>query len=352
MLDVRAWLVWLVSVLAVASTTRNPFYLALVALSLGVVQAVAMPDVIAERRRLVVSPWRLARVLLPLSIAFNALTVHVGETVLFRVPTAWPLVGGPVTLEAAAFGALNGAALLLLLVGFGMLNAAVPMRDLLRLTPRAFHQMGVVVSIALTFFPHTLRTLARVREAQAIRGHRVRGVRDWTPLVVPLLVGGLEQAMGLAEAMVARGYGSTRAADQPLGVRILLVLGLLSVLVGWAGRMVLPEWSLQVGPGLLTLGTGVALLGVALVLLALWWAGQDVLYTTYRPRRLTARDVGVMVAAALAIGAVFLPGRLAYSVYPRLSLPPFDLLRGGLLLGLLGPALFREGHTTTQIGAD
>jgi energy-coupling factor transport system permease protein len=351
MFDVRAWLVWLVSVLAVASTTRNPLYLALVALSLAVVQAVAIPDVATERRGLVVSPWRLARVLLPLSIAFNALTVHVGETVLFRLPAKWPLIGGPVTLEAAAFGALNGAALLLLLAGFGVLNAAVPMRDLLRLTPRAFHQMGVVVSIALTFFPHTLRTLARVREAQAIRGHRVRGVRDWTPLVVPLLVGGLEQAMGLAEAMVARGYGSTRAADQPVGVRVLLVLGLLGVLVGWAGRMVLPEWSLQVGPRQLALGTGVALLGAALVLLALWWAGQDVLYTTYRPRRLNARDVGVMVAAGLAIGAVFLPGRLAYSVYPRLSVPPFDLLRGGLLLGLLGPALFRERHKTTQIGS-
>ncbi len=348
MFDARAWLVWLVAVLAVASTTRNPFYLAQVALSLAVVWTVAVPSADLNRQELALSPWRLARVLLPLGVAFNALTVHVGETVLFRLPGNWPLIGGPITLEAAVFGALNGAALLLLLVGFGVLNAAVPMRDLLRLTPRAFHQVGVVVSIALTFFPHTLATLARVREAQAIRGHRVRGVRDWTPLVVPLLVGGLEQAMGLAEAMVARGYGATRAAEQPVGVRLLLVLGLLGVLMGWAGRMVLPAWRLRLGPAQLALGTGVAVAGAGLVLGALWWAGRGVRHTTYRPRRLEAADVAVMAAAGLALTTVFQPARLAYSVYPSLALPPFDLLVGGLLLGLLGPALFVQTRRSSQ----
>jgi energy-coupling factor transport system permease protein len=352
MLDARAWLVWLVAVLAVASTTRNPLYLAQVALSLAVVWTVAIPTARADRRGLAVSPWRLALVLLPLGVVFNALTVHVGQTVLFRLPAGWPLIGGAITLEAAVFGALNGAALLLLLVGFGVLNAAVAMRDLLRLTPRAFHQVGVVVSIALTFFPHTLATLARVREAQAIRGHRVRGVRDWTPLVVPLLVGGLEQAMGLAEAMVARGYGTTRAAEQPVGVRLFLVLGLLGILLGWAGRMVLPAWALRLGWAELALGTALAVLGAALVVGALWWAGRGVLHTTYRPRRLDARDAAVMAAAGLALVPVLLPGRLAYPVYPSLTLPPFDLLIGGLLLGLLGPALFGSGHRLVTPGSD
>ena len=36
----------------------------------------------------------------------------------------------------------------------------------------------------------------RIREAQAVRGHRVQGIRDWLPIVVPLLVSGLERAMG------------------------------------------------------------------------------------------------------------------------------------------------------------
>ena len=48
MLDARAWLVWLVAVLAVASTTRNPLYLAQVALSLAVVWTVAIPTARAD----------------------------------------------------------------------------------------------------------------------------------------------------------------------------------------------------------------------------------------------------------------------------------------------------------------
>ena len=48
--------------------------------------------------------------------------------------------------------------------------------------------------MAITYVPETARHFQRIREAQAIRGHRLRGLRDWRPIVIPLLVGGLERA--------------------------------------------------------------------------------------------------------------------------------------------------------------
>src|SRR4030065_1354430 len=95
-----------------------------------------------------------------------------------------------------------------MLLSFMLLNLALPVRDLLRLIRRAFFPVAVVTSIAVTYLPTTLRQFQQIREAQAVRGHQVRSLRDWLPLLMPLLVGGLEHAMQLAEAMTARGFAS------------------------------------------------------------------------------------------------------------------------------------------------
>jgi energy-coupling factor transport system permease protein len=43
-----------------------------------------------------------------LTIPFNALMIHAGDYVLFRLPEGWPLVGGAITLEAVLYGAASG----------------------------------------------------------------------------------------------------------------------------------------------------------------------------------------------------------------------------------------------------
>jgi len=200
MLDARTWLVWALSTLVVASSTRNPLYGLLLLLVTWAVYALCAPSDVPG---MTLSPVRLASLVIPLAIVFNGLTVHLGDTVLFRLPTWLPLLGGPVTLEALVFGATNGLVLAAILSGFTTTNRTIPMRDLVRITPRAFHEAGVVLSIALTLIPQTRRSLAQIREAQAVRGHRLRGLRDWLPIIVPLLVNGMERSMALAEAMVA-----------------------------------------------------------------------------------------------------------------------------------------------------
>jgi energy-coupling factor transport system permease protein len=341
MLDARVWLLWVLTMLVAASSARNPLYTALLVLVTTVVGTVCAPDDgHAGGQRTVFSPLRFAAIVIPLSALFNALTVHVGDTVLLRLPGWLPLLGGTVTLEALVFGFQNGLVLTVIFAGFTVFNQVTPVRDLVRLTPRAFHEVGVVISIALTFVPQTVRSLTRIRQAQAVRGHRVRGLRDWPPIVVPLLVSGLERSMGLAEAMVARGYGAISDQAQPLRTSGGLVVGLLMLLGGWLTFLFRPARRES--------GIGLMIGGGALVLGVIWFAGRAVRHTVYRPRHWMARDTLVVGGCGLALAAVSLSSPLGhntlyYSPYPRLTLPVFDPLVGLGLLGLLMPAVVGMG---------
>lgn len=336
MLDARVWLLWVLTTLVAASSARNPLYSVLLALVTTVVGTVCAPtDEEAGGPGAILSPLRFATIAIPLSALFNALTVHTGETVLFRLPGWLPLLGGPVTLEAIVFGAQNGLVLTVIFAGFAVFNQVTPVRDLVRLAPRAFHEIGVIVSIALTFVPQTTRSLRRIRQAQAVRGHRMEGLRDWPPIVVPLLVSGLERSMGLAEAMVARGYGSATDKAQSLRASIGLVAGLLLLLAGWLTFLFRSAWQ--------AVGVGLMVVGGALIVGVVWLAGRSVEHTVYRPRRWTTRDTLVVAGCALALLMVLFPpvggDTLYYSPYPRLTLPPLSPLVGFGLLGLLLPAV-------------
>ncbi len=334
MIDPRAWLTWALTALAIASSTRSPLYLLLLLLTITAVGAFVPP---ADERRLPFSPLRFALFAIPLAAMFNALTAHLGDTVLLHLPDWLPLVGGAVTMEGLLYGATNGLALAAILSAFAVVNQATPLHELLRLTPRAYHEAGVVLSIALTFIPQTTRSVARIREAQAVRGHRVRGLRGWLPILVPLLINGLERSMGLAEAMIARGYGATTDRAQPTSLRLLLTFGLLALLGGWLAWLFVPQ-----AGGLAAIGLAG---GAALLIGALWLAGRAVRRTAYRSHRWTPVDSLVILGCAVALTPILLPlplvdrTALAYSPYPRLSLPPFDPLTGVAMLSLLLPLL-------------
>ena len=333
MIDARVWLAWAMSGLVLASSTHNPLYALLLLLTVAVVAVRRVPS---RTQQLLV--LRFAALVVPLAALFNGLTAHLGDTVLLRLPERIPLLGGTVTAESLLFGATNGLLLAVIVGAFTVLNGAVQTHELVRLAPRAFHEAGVVLTIALTYLPQTGRTLRRIRQAQAVRGHRLRGLRDWLPIFVPLLVSGLERSMGLAEAMVARGYGAVASRAHPLRLRGMLALGLLSLLGGWLGWLFLPAWKWVALTTLLG--------GAALILAALWLAGRAAPRTTYRPRRITAASLLVLLGCAVALGAVLapLPGSreaLAYTPYPLLTLPPFQPLVGAGLLGMLVPALLR-----------
>lgn len=323
--NVRAWLIWTGAAGIAAMVTRNPLYALLLILVARLVDAAC-----TRSERGIELPWgRVVIAVLALSTLFNALLVHSGETILFQLPLTLPLIGGPITLEAAVYGLTTGLVLLALLFVFVAFNHIVPVSELVRFVPRAFHDLGVVLLIAVTYVPETARHLEHVREAQAIRGHRIRGIRDWRPLLVPLLVGGMERAMGLAEAMVARGYGATAARAQEPAVLVGIVVGLLLVFGGWL-------YAIWVG----LLGWLIFVAGAVLLLALIWRRGRAVQHTRYRQDPWRREDTA-MVTISLLVLATSLWQQEAiagYSPYPLVQLPPFAPGLGVLFLLLALPA--------------
>lgn len=329
-----AWVIWLLTTVAALLSTRNPIYLAIVLLCIAVT--------LRAGRRLAFAPqfplslWRFGLVVITLSAAFNALMAHFGATTLFALPASLPLIGGAITLEALVYGALNGLLLTGMFAAFLALYQATPIYALIRLIPRALYPVGVIVSVAVAYVPTTLVQFQQIREAQRLRGHQVRGARDWLPLAMPLLVSGLERAMQLAEAMTARGFGNlAQGQTARTAPRGLVVAGLILLAVGVAASL------LSGG----ALSTALIVAGGLAVAAALWLQGRGVKRTNYRPQPWTARDWAVVGGALLAAALYLLPlpgveqASLAYSPYPRLSLPEVNLLIALCTLGLAAPAL-------------
>ena len=340
----RTWLLWVGTATLAAGSTRNPLYLIVVLLAARLVDlAVAVargeagtPD---PRRRSWGAFLRLGLIIATLTALFNFLAAHVGTHVVIRLPGEWPLIGGPLTLEGLVYGLLNGLVLITLLAVFGTFNAGADTYALLRAIPAGFAQVGLVTAIALAYIPQTLTRWGEIREAQTLRGHRLRGARDLVPLAVPLLTGGLDRAINLAEAMEARGFAPPLAAPgagrRVEAVPLLLGLGVVAVLVGGflsAYFRQAPGW----GWGVMTLG-GLAL-GGALVTL-----GRRGGRTRYRRELWRARDTAVS-AALLAVAATILavdllaPAAWRYDPYAGLDWPAFHPLLGLALLALAAPA--------------
>ena len=333
-----AWTAWTAACLAILVSTRNPWYLALILLCIALVKVVTGLE--HENTALPLSPLRFGLIVVLLAAIYNSLNVHIGTHVLAWLPGWLPLLGGPITLEALCYGALNGLSLAGLFTLFAVLNQALPVRSLISLIPRAFYPIAIVTSIAITYLPTTLYQFRHIREAQAIRGHRVRRLRDWLPLFMPLLVGGLERALQLAEAMMARGFASRADQTHTRLTRLLVVLGLLVLLVGWLLRL---GWHLEpIGLLLMCLGGG-------LVLVALRVIGSRVARSTYRQETWHIGDTAVVLGALVATSVflVGLPGldrsSIFYYPYPSLVLPRFDVVIGVACLGLLMPAGFQLG---------
>jgi energy-coupling factor transport system permease protein len=320
------------AIVTVTARTRNPWYLAMTLLWVVVTEAVAQRQPLLGRAAPLWSPLRFGLFVIPITAIFNALTVHVGVHELGRLPLDWPLLGGPVTLEALLYGALNGLALTTLFGAFAVANRMLPLRAIIHLIPRTYYPVAVVAAIALTFVPVTLQQWQQIREAQAIRGHHLRGVRSWLALWLPLLTGGMERALQLAEAMTARGFAGG-AASHNTAQQIALIGGLVSLL---GGLLLYTVW------GQTWLGLLVMLVGGVLVLGVLRAVGRQYPHTRYRPMQWQKRDWLVAGGAFITALAFLLPIpgsiTLYYTPYPTLTMPPLALTLGVALWGLLTPA--------------
>lgn len=288
---------------------------------------------------MVISPVKFSLVIITFSGLLNMLLSRHGDTILFHLPDHLPLVGGVFTLEALVYGAINGLVLANLFTAFTVINQALPVQALIRLIPRAFYPVAVVTSIAITFVPTTLRQFNQIREAQAVRGHRLRGLRDWLPLFLPLLVGGLERAMALAEAMTARGFSQTPTRDHQQFVvaylyRLILMASLGVLMVGWLIHLLMHN----TGASLSLMITG----GVGMII-ATRGLGRQSKRSSYRQEQWHWNNLPILCGAAFVVLNYLLPlpelaqASRMYNPYPQIQLPPFHPIGGLLLLSLLSP---------------
>jgi energy-coupling factor transport system permease protein len=154
---------------------------------------------------------------------------------LFAVALRTALVFlGTVNAENVATSFLEGLRLGTLLIVFGAFNSVTDPFGLVRMTPRRFHEPALAAALALSITPRTVASVAKVREAQRLRGLPVGGLRTLPALAVPVLERGMEEAVTLAESMDARGHGRGRRSryrPQPWDVRAIAVAG-TATLVG------------------------------------------------------------------------------------------------------------------------
>jgi energy-coupling factor transport system permease protein len=190
-----AWIAWASAAGAVAITTTNPFYLVPLVAIAWLVHAAHAVEGPASRSFKVFMLFGL--------FAIATRTALVFLTPL--VPQAAPISSG-----AIVAGVLEGARLATLLAIFGTYNSVSDPFAVLKLAPRRFHEPALAAALALSIAPRTIGAVARVREAQRLRGLDVGKWRGLPALAVPVLETGMEEALTLAESMDARGHGRGR----------------------------------------------------------------------------------------------------------------------------------------------
>lgn len=301
------WMIWAVSAGCMALLTRNPCYLLLIAAAGVTVRWRAIGQ------RPSAGTLRLFVGLMVFPTLLNFLFSRAGSTVILEMPVRW--IGGPYTLEALLFGALAGLQLASLLQVMMTFSALLSPTDLLRRIPAGLAPAGITASIAMNFAPQARRSFDGVREAQQVRGHSPRGLRDLRGIVTPLVILSLESAMTVGEGLATRGWG----AEGPSGMQRL---------AAWAGAGLLALGVLAwwLAPSHVWVAVLLATGGGGLLIAVLTHGGAR---SRYRPEVWKRTDtlvagISLGVLAAAAILTAWMPMLLAYEPYPRAAWPPLD----------------------------
>lgn len=289
------WALWALAAALTVQLAPNPVYVAIV---------IGIAFLAVETHRLEGPTARAFPVLVGLAMTFalirvvlTSLTTHgVGEVIVTLPEATLPrilggfTVGGTIEAPVVALSAAEGLAVVGVISAFAAFNAVASHHELLQAAPRAFHEPGLIVTVALAFVPATLTAIEAAREADLARtgGQAVRRGRV-TRLTIPVVETGLERAVALAESMDARGFarGGATASDRVAGwlglVGMLGLAGSFVALIGRANTM-----------ALLLSALGAAALAGAVVA-----ASVGPRPTRYRPRRLVRLDLLVMATVVL-----------------------------------------------------
>jgi energy-coupling factor transport system permease protein len=240
--------------------------------------AVAVAGLAAGARPALVAAARWGAALGVLIVAVNAIVSQRGETILVR---GWdlPLLGQiDVSGEALVEGGVLALRIAVVFAAFAVHSACVdPDRMLRMLRPLARHS-ALTATLITRLVPLATADLARLREAQGLRGPGAAPVGR-AALARRLVAGSLDRAVDVAATLELRGYsrGVPRRASRPRVSRHswrFAVAGLAIAAIGVAARLA-GAGSFEAYPGV-AVDTDTATLALAAalpVLAALPFAG-------------------------------------------------------------------------------
>jgi len=243
------WLAGL-SLAIVASLTSNLFVLVVICVSALSIIKLCRDD----------SPWaqsigfyiKLAAIVISLSLLFRII-FNLGSSAkdaFLLLPsmdidlgfgTALKLFG-PVSATAFNFALVDGFRLAAIILSIGMANSLANPRKLLKSTPGALYEIATAISIAINLAPQLIASLNRVRRARSLRGQS-KGMKAITGIVIPVLEDTIDQSMGLAASMSARGFGrkGTRSNFQIISARLLAFIAICFIVSGSALLLFSPD---------------------------------------------------------------------------------------------------------------
>lgn len=210
------WWLWSLAIAISVAKVSDPYFaLAAVAL-VGIVvftQREEAPWGKSFNWTLKIAIWILmVRTLIGITIG-----VPIPGTTIFTVPRiplpAWMpgiRVGGAVTAERLSSALSEGLIICAIIVIFGAASSLTSPHRLLRVLPVYIYEFGTAVVIATSVVPQLVSSVARIRQAQLLRGQTTKGFSSYRRLAIPLLEESLARSLDLAAAMDARGYGVSR----------------------------------------------------------------------------------------------------------------------------------------------
>jgi energy-coupling factor transport system permease protein len=325
------WVIWLVATLAAFSVTRNPLHILFLLVILVVMSQLMKNEKKGEFVSISIFPFFF--ILVFTASAFNALTSHFGSTILFTIPGKIPLISGPITLEAIVYGATNGLILSGVFLSFSIFNQSLSVKTIIRMIPKAFYPLALIISIAINFLPALKRRLEEIRQAQAIRGNQLRHLKDYVSLFMPLLIDSLERSMLLAEAMTARGFIPHHPQNEDSKNRMVIICGLVIFIAGWIIQLINGYH----------FAFGISMIGVAIIVFWFWWISRKIPKTEYNREEWRLQDWVISAIILFALCLYFIPlpfidlQILSYNPYPTIIVPDFDIIIGCGSLCFLSP---------------
>jgi energy-coupling factor transport system permease protein len=229
-----------------------------------------------------------------------------------------------VTAESL-FAAFNqGLQLATLIACVGAANSLASPYRLLRAVPSVLYELGVVVTVALSFAPQTVVAAAGIRDARRLRGRPHRGVRGMRGLAVPVLEGALERSLDLAASMDSRGYGrhgDLSDAQRRKG-QVITLLGAFAIVIGVFGALD--------GGAPFLLGLPALALGAGLLLVSMRMSKAGSVRSRYRPDVWQAAEWLTVAAGVAAVTAFVVAAHHGveglHPPYSPLEMPTLPLL--------------------------